>query len=93
MLTDLLEELLERFGVQIRHETIWQNEDSVYAAGGLCLLRGKYVLILNSSASEGEKITTLATALKHFDLDKVYVRPVIVRELLDMISGKTTVHP
>jgi len=47
-------------------------------------LKGEPVLIVNSNASTREKITTLATALKHFDLDKVYIRPV-VRELLDQM--------
>ena len=81
---DFLEELHEGFDVQIRHETIRQDEDSVFVSGGLCLFRGKYVLIGNSSALAREKITVLATALKHFDLDKVYIRP-DVRELLDKI--------
>jgi hypothetical protein len=31
-----------------------------------------------------DKIRTLATALKHFDLDRIYLRPVL-RELLDKI--------
>ena len=47
-------------------------------------MKGEPVLIVNSNASTREKITTLATALKHFDLDKVYIRPV-VRELLDQM--------
>ena len=35
-----LEELIKRFGVQIRHEPIKQDEDSINVAGGLCLLKG-----------------------------------------------------
>jgi len=50
----------------------------------LCLLKGEYVLIVNSNATVRDRISMLATALKHFDLDKVYIRPV-VRELLDTI--------
>ena len=63
LVIDLLEELLEGFDVQIRHETIRQDEDSVFVSGGLCLFRGKYVLIGNSSASAREKVTVLATAI------------------------------
>ncbi len=40
VVTDLLEELLKGFGVRIRYEAIKQDEDAVYAAGGLCLLKG-----------------------------------------------------
>ena len=49
--------------------------------GGLCVLKGEYVLILNLNASAKDRISTFATALKHFDLDRVNVRPAI-RELL-----------
>ncbi len=84
IIPDLLEELLERFGVRSRYEPIKQDQDLAYVSGGLCVLWGEYVLIVNSNASARERIITLATALKHFDLDKVYIRPV-VRELLDRI--------
>jgi hypothetical protein len=81
---DQLEELIEGFGVKIRHEAIKQDEDLVRVVGGLCLLRGEYVLIINSKATTMDRIKTLATALKHFDLDEIYLRPVL-RELLDKI--------
>ena len=89
-LIDLLEELAEEFGVKIRHEAIKQDEDAVYVSGGLCFLRGEYVLIVDSHATVGNRISMLATALKHFDLDKVYIRPV-VRELLDTIPKQRPV--
>jgi len=47
-------------------------------------LKGEYVLIVNSNTSVRDRIMALATALKRFDLYKVYIRPV-VRELLDKI--------
>jgi len=81
---DQLEELIKRFGVQIRHEAIRQDEDSVHVIGGLCLLRGEYVLIINSKATIRDKIWTLGIALKQFDHDQIYIRPVL-RELLEKI--------
>ena len=81
---DQLEELAERFGVQIRYEPIRQDEDLVRVVGGLCLLRGEYVLIIDSKAAMRDKIRTFAEALRHFDLDQIYIRP-ILRELLDRI--------
>ena len=81
---DQLEELIKSFGIQIRWEAIKQDEDLVNVVGGLCLLRGEYVLIINSKATTMDRIKTLATALKHFDLDQIYLRPVL-RELLDKI--------
>jgi hypothetical protein len=81
---DQLEELIKSFGVQIRREPIKQDEDLVKVVGGLCLLRGEYVLIISSKATKMDRINTMATALKHFDLDQIYIRPVL-RELLDKI--------
>jgi hypothetical protein len=81
---DQLEELIKSFGVQIRHEAIKQDEDLVNMVGGLCLLRGQYLLIIDSKATMIDRINTLATALKHFDLDQIYIRPVL-REFLERI--------
>ena len=36
---DYLEELAEKFGVEIRYEAIKQEDDLPYVAGGLCLLK------------------------------------------------------
>jgi hypothetical protein len=79
-----LEELAEKFGVQIRYEAIKQDEDLTFVVGGLCLFKREYVLIINPKASGKDRIRTLAVALKHFDLDQIYIRPVI-REILDRI--------
>jgi len=79
-----LEELIKSFGVQIRCEHLKQDEDLVKVVRGLCLLRGEYILIINSKVTTMEKIKTLATALKHFDLDQIYLRPA-VREFLERI--------
>jgi hypothetical protein len=81
---DQLEELIERFGVQIRYEAIKQDEDSVNVVGGLCLLKGEYILIINSKVTIRDKIRTLGMALKQFDHDRIYMRPAL-RELLDSI--------
>jgi len=85
---DQLEELIERFGVQIRYEAIKQDEDSVNVVGGLCLLKGEYVLIINSKATIRDKIKTLGMAVKQFDHDQIYMRPAL-RELLDKMPEQT----
>ena len=45
---DQLEELIKSFDIRIRREPIKQDEDLVKVVGGLCLLRGEYVLIISS---------------------------------------------
>ncbi len=77
-----LEELAETFGLQIRYEPIRMDDDLPNVPGGVCHLKGDNVLIINSKTTMREKIKTLADAVKNFDLDRVYILPVI-RELLE----------
>ena len=78
---DQLEELAEKFGIQVRYEAMNLDEESIYVTGGLCQLRGVSLIIVNSRLTMKEKVQTLAKALRHFDLDQVYIKPA-VRELL-----------
>jgi len=81
---DQLEELAGRFGIQIRYEPIKQDEDLVRVVGGLCILRGEYVAIIDSKAAMRDKIRTLAEAIAHFDLDRIYIKPAL-REILKRV--------
>jgi hypothetical protein len=75
-----LEGLAYMLGIQIRYEKI--VEDEVSSTGGLCRVKGEWVIIINSRATINEKIQTLAKSLKNFDLNNIYVRPAL-RELLE----------
>ena len=77
-----LEALAVTFGLQIRYEPIRIDDDLPNVLGGVCRLKGDNVIILNSNATLRDKINTLAGAVKNFDLDRVYILPVI-RELLE----------
>jgi N-dimethylarginine dimethylaminohydrolase len=74
-----LEELAENLAIEIRYEVI--KKEGLFFTGGLCRLKGKDILIVNSEASMGDKIQALAKALRHFDLSRVYMRPAL-REFL-----------
>ena len=74
------EELADQLGILVRDENI--NIDDVSSNGGLCLVEGKYILILNSKSTIQEKIQVAIKALQQFDLSDVYVKPAI-RELLE----------
>ena len=84
MIIDYLEDLIERFGIRLRYEPINTDEELTYAVGGLCLLRGEHVLIINFRVPAKDRIRALAVAVKHFDLDQLFIRPVL-RELLGKI--------
>jgi hypothetical protein len=77
-----LEELAVTFGLQIRYEPIRIDDDLPNVPGVVCRLKGDNVLIINSNSTVRDKIKTLAEAVKNFDLDQVYILPVI-RELLE----------
>ncbi len=75
-----LEELANMIGIQIRYEKI-VGED-LTSEGGLCRLKGEWVIIINSRSATNEKIHTIVKSLKNFDLSKFYIRPAL-RELLE----------
>ena len=80
VLFNQLEELAEKLGIAIRYENI--NVENSPGTGGLCRIKGEYVLILHSRLTVREKIRILTGALRQFDLNEIYVRPVL-RELLE----------
>lgn len=70
-------DLAERLGVEIRRA--WLGGDG----GGLCVIRGKKVLFLDTAASPPEQVGKTAAALAAVEgVEDCYVRPE-VRELLD----------
>jgi hypothetical protein len=82
VIIEQLEELAKGFGIQFRYEPIIFEEETINVAGGLCKLRGKPLLIINSKATEKDKIKIFVQALRCFDLDQIYIKPAI-RALLD----------
>jgi len=85
VLLNQLEELAGKLGIEIRYGNIPGEESQ--RMGGLCRVKGKYMLIIHSRLTVKEKIGIIIKTLKGFKMEDVYVIPVI-RELLDKpISG------
>jgi hypothetical protein len=82
LIIEQLEELAKGFGIQFRYEPISLEEETINVVGGLCKLKGEQLLIINSKATEKDKIKVFVRALRRFDLDRIYVKPAI-RALLD----------
>jgi hypothetical protein len=80
ILRSQLEDLAGKLGIAIRYENVTAEESA--GSGGLCRLKGEYILIIHSQASEEEKIRILLEALKTFSIGDIYVKPAI-RELLE----------
>jgi hypothetical protein len=68
-----LEDLARSLSIEVRYEPF--KGDELFSSGGLCKLKGQYLLIINSKSSNKDKIEALATAVNRFDLSQVYLRP------------------
>lgn len=75
----LLEELCQSLGLQVRYEQI-KKEASFYP-GGLCRIKGEQFVIINTGATNDDKIQILTKAVASFDLNRVYLKPAL-REFL-----------
>jgi len=68
-----LEDLARSLSIEVRYEPL--KMEGLFSSGGLCKLKGQYVLIVNSTSSIRDKIEALAAAVNRFDLRQVYCRP------------------
>ena len=75
-----LEALAHTLGIQIRYEYI--ESETSFPTGGLCRIRDKQVIIVNTKATVGEKVQTLTRALRRFDFSNTYLKPAL-RDLLE----------
>ncbi|MBW2028275.1 MAG: hypothetical protein JRH06_09335 [Deltaproteobacteria bacterium] len=78
-----LEELARSLNIVIRYENL--KKEGPFTKGGLCKLKGEYLLIVDSKAPTSDQIQTLAESLVRFDLSKVYLKPGL-REFLERME-------
>jgi hypothetical protein len=69
-----LEDLARRVGLEVRVEETWKGGPS---AGGLCVLRGKPLVLLDALAPLPERVDVLCEALSGFDLDSMFLPPAL----------------
>ena len=80
VLLNQIEELAGKLGIEIRYGKIGGEES--HRTGGLCRVKGQYVLIMHSRLTAKEKIGVIIKTLQGFEIGDIYIMPVI-RELLD----------
>jgi hypothetical protein len=76
-LSDALEALAARLGIPVRYESIDRTLSPGRPAGGLCRLRGQPMILLDSNLQARDRVAVLAHALASFDLDGVYLPPLV----------------
>ena len=64
-----LEELAQSLGMEIRNEPL--KREGSFTPGGLCRVKGEYILIFNTKATREDRIEALVKAVSRFDLDEV----------------------
>ncbi len=75
-----LEGLAYKLGMEIRYEAF--GTDTEDSPGGYCRLGAKKYIIVNKNLPLDAQVMVIGLALKHIDLEGVYVRPA-VRDFLD----------
>lgn len=78
-----IEELAQSLGIEVRYENL--KREGGLTSGGLCRLKGKHLLIINSRAAARDKLEALATAVNRFDLCHLYLKPGL-RDFLDRFN-------
>ena len=68
-----LEDLARRLGIEVRYEML--KREGAFTQGGLCRLKGQYLLFVNLKAANRDKIEALALAVNRFDLSQVFMKP------------------
>ena len=68
-----LEDLARGLGIEVRYEML--KREGAFTQGGLCRLKGQYLLFVNSKAANRDKIEALALAVNRFDLSQVFMKP------------------
>jgi hypothetical protein len=84
-----LEALAGRLGVAVRAEPFGKGVLS--GRGGLCRIRGKAIVVMDASLSLPDKIAVLAGALARFDLESVYVSPLVRARIDATRAGRSPV--
>ena len=82
-----LEEVAERLSVQVHYEEMKAFEFRV--EDGSCRVKGEPSIFIDRKRPLREKISILARELKKFDLEDIYVPPLLREKILLPDAGQT----
>ncbi len=84
-----LEALAARLGIAIRAEPF--DPGALGGRGGLCRVHGRPVVVMDASLATPERIALLAAALGRFDLDALFVSPLVRARIDSARAGRSAV--
>jgi hypothetical protein len=70
-----LEDLAGRLNIQVQYESLKSEDPSTF--GGFCRVRDQHMIIIHSKATISRKIDVFTEALRHFDIDDLFIRPAL----------------
>jgi hypothetical protein len=76
-LVSALEAVAARLGIAVRYEVMDRALSPRQPGGGLCRLRGQPMILIDAELGPRERIAILAQALGTFDLDSIYLPPLV----------------
>jgi hypothetical protein len=76
-LVQALEAVAARLGIPVRYEMMDRTVSSGRTGGGLCRLRGQPIILVDEALGPRERVSVLAQALGTFELDGIYLPPVV----------------
>jgi hypothetical protein len=74
-----LEELAGRLNIQVQYESMKSEDPSTF--GGFCRIGDRHLIIVHSRAAISRKIDVFTEAVRHFDIDDLFMMPAL-REYL-----------
>ncbi|MBN2802846.1 MAG: hypothetical protein JXR91_07115 [Deltaproteobacteria bacterium] len=77
----LLEQTAQRLEISIRYETILIDKNQSQTSGGLCKIKGKNYIIINSKLLPAEKCLVIRETLRNINMDNIFIPP-LIRQLL-----------
>jgi leucyl-tRNA synthetase len=84
-----LEDLARGLGIEVRYEIL--KREGAFTQGGLCRLKGQYLLFVNSKAANRDKIEALALAEPNVAkfMEGMTVRKIIVvpGKIVNIVAG------
>ena len=89
-MTETLEQAAAQLGVQVRYDTMTGD---AAGAGGLCKVKGAWVVIIDRKTPPAERAAMLIEALAGFDTDAVFLPPQVRDAIAAKRSDRETSRP
>lgn len=71
-MTHVLEQAAQQLGIKVRYETM---TGETLGAGGLCKMRGEWMVIMDRRATFSDRAALLVESLAGFDTDAIFLPP------------------